>query len=50
MKYVGADGTGSFFLGLMMFCGGAYMFLESIIVLSNFHLGFALHTVHCRSL
>ena len=53
MKYTGAGGTkggtGSFFLGLMMFCTGAYMFLQSIIVSSNFSLGFALYTVQSRS-
>lgn len=52
-KYIGAGGTkggaGSFFLGLMMFCSGAYMLLQSIIVSSNFSLGFALYTVQSRS-
>jgi hypothetical protein len=48
-KYIGAGGTkggiGSFFMGLIMFCSGAYMLLQSIIVSSNFSLGFALYTM-----
>jgi uncharacterized protein len=52
-NYSGAGGTkgglGSFFMGLIMFCSGAYMLLQAIIVSSNFSLGFALYTVSSRS-
>lgn len=37
-----SGGTKSFFLGLLMFCVGAYLFLSSVTVSSNFNLGFVL--------
>lgn len=52
-KYIGAGGTkggiGDFFIGLIMFCSGAYLLLQSIIVSSDFSLGFALYTMSSRS-
>jgi energy-coupling factor transporter transmembrane protein EcfT len=51
-KYSGAGGTkggtGNFFIGLIMFCSGSYLLLQSIIVSSSFNLGFALYTVNSR--
>jgi hypothetical protein len=38
-------GVGRFFLGLTMFVGGGYLFLESIRVTSGFHWGRALFQV-----
>ncbi len=38
-------GVGRFFLGLVMFLGGGYLFLESIRVTSGFHWGRALFQV-----
>lgn len=52
-KYIGAGGTkggiGDFFIGLIMFCSGAYLLLQSIIVSSDFSLRFALYTISSRS-
>lgn len=52
-KYIGAGGTkggiSDFFIGLIMFCSGSYMLLQSIIVSSDFSLGFALYTMSSRS-
>jgi hypothetical protein len=52
-KYSGAGGTkggvGDFFIGLMMFCSGGYLLLQSIIVSSSFSLGFSLYTVNSHS-
>jgi hypothetical protein len=49
-KYIGAGGTkggvGSFFMGLIMFCSGGYLLLQSIVVSSSFNLGFALYTLN----
>ena len=36
-------GTGQFFIGLAMLCGGIYMLLNSIVVHTNFGLGYRLY-------
>lgn len=36
-------GTGEFLLGLLMMCGGFYLLLKSIVVTSNFGMGYALY-------
>lgn len=32
-------GTGQFFMGLLMMCGGGYLLLQSITISTNFHMG-----------
>ncbi len=38
-----SGGIGHFFIGLVMMCGGIYMFLNAITVTSNFGLGYRLY-------
>ena len=38
-----SGGTGAFFIGIVMFCGGIYMLLNSIIVSHQFALGARLY-------
>jgi hypothetical protein len=40
-----SGGIGSFFIGLMMMCGGFYMLLNAITVSSNFGLGSRFYSV-----
>lgn len=38
-----SGGTGQFFIGLAMMCGGIYMLLNSIVVRTNFGFGYHLY-------
>lgn len=35
-------GTGQFFMGLLMMCGGGYLLLQSITISTNFHMGLSM--------
>jgi hypothetical protein len=49
MPFKGAGGTdggiGRFFIGLLMFIGGSYLFLNAVQVTNHFHLGYGLFSL-----